>query len=79
MAHDSADHASREAARAWAFAARAYYSANRFRSRHRSRLLRSGSALEGNAEKVALAPDQSAHANGPEIVEGQREVERHDL
>jgi hypothetical protein len=35
------------------------------------------SALEGDAEKVAMAPDQAAPANGAEIVEGQCEVQRH--
>jgi hypothetical protein len=38
-----------------------------------------GSALKGHAEEVALSPNQAAHANGPEAVKGQREVQRHDL
>ena len=37
------------------------------------------SAFEGHAEKIALAPDQTAHAKRPEIVKGQRDVKRDDL
>jgi len=35
--------------------------------------------LESNTEKVALAPNQATHANGPETVKGQREVKGDDL
>jgi hypothetical protein len=34
------------------------------------RFLRSRSALEGHAQKVTLAPDETAHANGPEAIKG---------
>jgi hypothetical protein len=37
------------------------------------------STLESHTDKIVVAPDQAAQANGPEIVKGQCELNRHEL